>query len=248
MLAGLSGLSSARYDLNGAAPLSRTYIIAASYRSGSTHLCTRLWQTGRLGAPFEYLNHEHEMKFMYSRLGARSADDYLDRLIACRKSDNGVFGLKAHFPHFRAALRSCPTLLQRLAPVQFIFIRRRDKVAQAVSLAKAYQTRAWLSLDSCDRAAIPLFYSREFIAACLAEIRRQEASWEVWFDTQLLQPHEVHYEDLVSNEDEVVSTLCRLMRVDNEPPGPCTVPVLERQFDATNLDWITRFKAELGLD
>jgi LPS sulfotransferase NodH len=246
MLAGLSGISSARYDLKGQGPFRRAYIIAASYRCGSTHLCTRLWKTGLLGAPFEYLNYEHEMKYLYSRLGADSPEDYLDRLIARRMSDNGVFGLKSHFHHFRAALRACPSALRRLQPLQFIFIRRDDKIAQAVSLAKALQTRAWLGLTSLERHDVPLFYCGKFICACLEEIRRQEASWLDWFETQKCTPHVVLYEDLLRDERQTVAKLCTLLGVANDKPSTGEVPVVNRQSDSLNAEWISRFKAELS--
>ena len=244
MLAGLSGISSARFDMRGRGPFSRAYIVAATYRCGSTYLCTRLWETGVLGAPFEYLNHEHEMRFLHARLAAHSPQDYLDKLIACRMSDNGVFGLKVHFPHFRAALRGCPGLLERLEPLKFVFIRRQDKIAQAVSLAKAYQSRAWLSLDSRESRDVPLFYSRDFIMACLNEVNRQEACWVDWFEAQGWRPHVVYYEDLTRDPQRVLGDICRLLAADTDEPSRGAVPVIERQFDCVNEDWIRRFTVE----
>lgn len=244
MLASLSGISSARYDVYGRGPFRGAYIIAASYRSGSTHLCTRLWKTGVLGAPFEYVNYEHEMRFLYSRLGAGSPADYLDRLIRCRMSENGVFGLKVHFHHFKAALQTFPGLLQRLAPVQFILICRDDKLAQAVSLAKALQTRAWLSLSTVPAHEIPLFYSREFISACLAEVHRQEASWKEWFLAQGVKPYTVHYEDLLQNEQQVIVDVCRLLGVQGDEPSNSDVPVVSRQSDSVNAQWVSRYREE----
>ncbi len=244
MIAGLSGISSPRYDMKAHGPFTRAYIIAASYRSGSTHLCTRLWKTGVLGAPFEYLNNEHEMTYLYSRLGASCIEDYLNRLICCRMSENGVFGLKTHFPHFRSALKACPSLLQRLQPLQFITIRRIDRIAQAVSLAKALQTRAWLGLDAVQRPNVPLFYSGAFITACLGEIRRQETDWSDWFTAHHIQPHTITYEDLLGDEERVVTEVSRMLGVDHESRQSCSVPRVERQSDSVNADWIKRFTRE----
>jgi len=242
MLAGLSGIATSRYDLKGRGPFKQAYVISSSYRSGSSYLCVCLWRTGVLGAPFEYFNYEHEMPFMQSRLGATCADDYVNKLIACRISDNGVFGFKAHFRHFRAALRHFPGLLSRLAPVQFVFIRRSNKIAQAVSLAKAYQTRAWLSLSSRDQ--VPLFYSREFIAACLQEISEQERQWMNWFDGQGISPYTVHYEDLVRDERWVTQGICDLLQVGSQEVAVAQVPQIESQSDEVNSEWIRRFESE----
>jgi LPS sulfotransferase NodH len=243
MLASLSGICSARYDLNSRGRLKRAYIIAASYRSGSTHLCTRLWETGLLGAPFEYFNYEHEMRFMHARLGASDPTDYLERLLTCRMSQNGLFGFKVHFQHFQSALRQYPAMLERLAPVDFLYIRRADKIAQAVSLAKAYQTRAWLSLGSCDRRQVPLFYDRNFIAACLKEIHEQESAWTRWFDAHWVIPRIVHYEELLSDPERVVRDLCTVLEVTLDEPSPVAVPRVTRQSDEVNSDWIKRFTA-----
>lgn len=241
VIPGLSGLSSARYDLEGRGPFKLSYAISASFRSGSTHLCTCLWRTGLLGAPFEYFNYEHELKSLWMRLGAVSWPDFLDKLLACRRSDNGVFGFKAHFQHFDVALREYPQLMSRLGLKHFIFIQRADKIAQAVSLAKAYQTRAWIGLGT-PLGQTPLFYSREFIAACLKEIATQELRWQAWFSRQQIEPHVVLYEDLLSHEREVVGEICDRLGVAADAPSTPRVPSVARQSDSINADWIVRFK------
>src|SRR5215471_8780918 len=99
MLSGYMGYTSANLDFAPAA-IKKAYVIASSFRSGSTHLCISLWQTGVLGAPWEYFNYEIDKRFMYARLGCTSSADYYRKLAACRTSKNGVFGVKAHFRHF----------------------------------------------------------------------------------------------------------------------------------------------------
>ena len=135
---------------SGPPPLRKSYVVASSYRCGSTYFCSELWRTGVLGAPAEYLNvGEGRMlrHVMESRLQASSPEDYFVKLLACRTSSNGVFGMKAHFHHFEPALDWCPSMLERLSPVTYIYLSRRDKLAQAVSMAKAMQTNGWTSMD-----------------------------------------------------------------------------------------------------
>ena len=127
-------------------PLRKSYVVASSYRCGSTYFCSRLWSTGVLGAPAEYLNvgvGRMLRHVMESRLQATSPEDYFAKLLACRTSSNGVFGMKAHYHHFEEALD--------LVSVDDRAIVAGDlhrtsvaatRLAQAVSMAKAMQTNS----------------------------------------------------------------------------------------------------------
>jgi len=75
-------------------------------------------ETGWLGAPWEYLEYKVMMPTMMARLKATSFPDYMEKLMACRTSGNGVFGLKAHFHQFDHALRAFPRLLDYLPGTQ----------------------------------------------------------------------------------------------------------------------------------
>ena len=52
----ITRLTDPRLDFPGPVQLRRSYIVASTDRSGSTFLCSLLWQTGVLGAPAEYWN------------------------------------------------------------------------------------------------------------------------------------------------------------------------------------------------
>jgi LPS sulfotransferase NodH len=78
--------SDACFDLPHSAPLRKSYIVASSYRSGSTHLCLSLWQTGLLGAPAEFLNSVTLLPNLMNRFKATSHADYVTKLLARRTS------------------------------------------------------------------------------------------------------------------------------------------------------------------
>lgn len=242
MRGGMSGFVNPRYDLNHGRQPQKVYIVASSYRSGSTYLCHRLWETGVMGAPWEYMNNENDMRVMALRLGASNVVDYLTKLLACRTSRNGVFGVKAHFHHFEAALRAFPGMLKAMPPAQFIFINRRDKIAQAVSMAKSIQTNAWMSLIRPRRT--PLFYSADFIEACLDEINAQAQGWIQWFAAHNVEPFHVDYEELLADPRRIVSDILALMDVAQDEPDRIILPKVERQADGINADWIARYKAD----
>jgi LPS sulfotransferase NodH len=235
-------------DFPGPAPsLRKSYVVASSYRCGSTFFCSELWRTGVLGAPAEYLNiGEGRMlrDVMAMRLQASSPEDYFVKLLAHRTSRNGVFGVKAHFHHFKPALTWCPSMLERLAPVTYIHLNRRDRLAQAVSMARAMQTNAWTSMDGA--AAMPR-YDEGLIGQCLEDIGRQRLGWLRWFETSAIQPVVVNFEDLIADRVGVVRGVVELFEVGNDEPEQIRPPAVRKQGDEINLAWAARFRREHGL-
>jgi trehalose 2-sulfotransferase len=238
----IRSLTDRRLDFSRCVPLKRSYVVASSFRSGSTLLCSKLWQTGVLGAPWEYLNDNFELGDLMRRFKATTPAEYLERLLACRTSSNGVFGLKAHFQHFEAGLARFPTLLERLRKPTFIYINRRDKLAQAVSMAKAFQTKAWTSLVNADRGA--LRYDKDHIARCLEEIETQRRDWLRWFETNNVTPFVVNYEELIEDCEDIVSDIVELLGVERDPPDEVRLPCIEKQGDAVNEEWASQFRNE----
>jgi trehalose 2-sulfotransferase len=244
MLSGLSGFSGARYDFELPGTFRKAYVIAATYRSGSTYLCTLLWKSGVLGAPFEYFNYEYEMRLLQARFNARTPGEYVRALVEHRTSPNGIFGVKLQYAHFKAFVRRYPDLLKDLAPVRFLYIERQDKVAQAVSLAKALQSRAWFSVTEDREAQMPLFYSYDFIATCLNRLQNDCDRWRQWFRENGIDPVTMYYEELCARGKEVTSQVVQFLEVEKDVPAPVSVPSLERQADEINESWIVRFRDE----
>jgi LPS sulfotransferase NodH len=234
-----------RLDFNHFRPLSKSYIVASSYRSGSQYLCWRLWQTGLLGAPSEILNPTSELRVFMNRLKASSPADYIAKLIARRTSRNGVFGIKAHFHHFQAFQNEYPQLLEVLAPVTYVYISREDRAAQAVSMAKALQTDWWTS--RMEEGPKPVLrYDREMIARCLEEIEQQDLNWRQWFEAQGITPFQVTYDKLTADATTVVRSFVEILGVQNDEPDDVDVPPAKKQADETNIEWIERFRREQG--
>jgi trehalose 2-sulfotransferase len=233
-------LTDEQFDFKRSVPLRKSYIVASSYRCGSTFLCVGLWQTGLLGAPWEYLNTNFELGAMTARLQASSPADYVRKLLGCRTSLNGVFGMKAHFPHFEAGLKRYPQLLETLSPLSYVYINRRDKLAQAVSMAKAFQTKSWTSLAKPDRSA--LRYDRQHIARCLEEAESQRLGWLRWFENNNVTPFVVNYEDLLADKASVIDSIVELLDVAGDQTDEVDLVSIDKQGDRTNEEWIERFR------
>jgi len=244
-----------RLDFATAVPLRRSYIVASSYRCGSTFLCSELWKSGRLGAPTEYVNIDRgnaaiptvsEPGRLMVRFGSRTPEEYFVALLERRTGRNGIFGMKAHGHHFESALTWCPSMLKILAPVTFIYINRRDRVAQAVSMAKAMQTNAWISFDSVPGRNIR--YDADFIEQCLNEVEQQRLAWWRWFDTCGVTPFVVTYEEMLADMGSVVHTISDLLGVLDDKLEHIDLPAVAKQADETNVQWAARFEGDRGAD
>lgn len=239
------------HDLYGAAydfaptiePPRKAYVMATTPRSGSTYFASRLWQAGDLGAPLEYLNPIH-VEQMMRRLEAPTYPAYWLALQRVRTSPNGVFGHKLFMPYYLEAGRADPSLLPMLRSDLAVHLYRRDKVAQAVSLARAQQTQAWASWNT--EAAAPA-YNPGLISRCLKNILIQERWWSSAFELTGAKILSVAYEDFVGHEDQVIDDIRRQLglTLDVNCP-PVELEELSRQRDTLSADWAERFKAELA--
>jgi LPS sulfotransferase NodH len=178
-----------------------------------------------------------------NRLKASSPSDYIKKLLARRTSKNGVFGMKAHFHHFDAFRKDYPELLEVLSPLTYIFISREDRVAQAVSMAKALQTDWWTS--RMEEGPKPVLrYDREMIASCIEEIERQDLNWRRWFDAHNVTPFLVTYNQLIEDPAKIVKRVVELLGVQDDEPDEVNVPPARKQADETNTEWTERFQRE----
>ena len=184
------------------------YLICSSPRTGSTLLGQMFYDSRVAGDPLEYLNSAY-MAAAYQRFGNfRSVDDYLAALEKYRTSDNGVFGMKIHWSHFEKIFKDESSKLSFLNRWDKIFfIRRRNKILQAVSLFRASRSNVWSSLDQDFQSGGSLPSGDSFQPVLLSKFLQyviwQDQSWEARLH-QLARPFEViYYEDMVKNWTDV---------------------------------------------
>ena len=123
----------------------------------------------------------------------------------------------------------------------YLWLRRRDIVAQAVSWARALQTDQWQS----SRAPLrdPKFDFAQ-IAGLVQLVRDEEAAWSSWFESNGIAAEEVFYEDLAAEPRQEVSKIVGSLGL--ELPANVELrpyPGFERQADALNIDWCNRYRA-----
>lgn len=222
----------------------RSYIICANYRSGSTLLSTALKNSGVAGHPTEYFirpaverqKQKLNLTFDYN---AEHARDYCRTLLDHYSTPNLVFGLKIMYPEMSELIRylrldpshgkSTDTeLLEAVFPnLQYIYIYRRQKLRQAISLTKSQQSKIWhyKSSSSIRAYSDDLQFDVHRIDRNLeAQIIRCELNWERFFYENNIKPLVIVYEDFVQNYEHTVSRVINFVTGDDktwavdEPP------------------------------
>jgi trehalose 2-sulfotransferase len=167
------------------------------------------------------------------------------------RGENGVWGGKLMWGHVEDLMtraRQLPGLADaRLEQVldsllddpQLIFVTRRDKVAQAISLWRAVQTQSWRAEDAT-KADDPA-YEYTAIDHLVSQLESDERSWKEWFARTGQQPFVVTYDQLEAAPAETVATVLHVLGL---PDTSVAVPRLSRQRDELSAAWAERYRQE----
>lgn len=217
-----------------------TFFVCSTPRSGSTFLCRGLWETKHAGAPKEYFNPSHERDFK-ARWSFDHIEDYIKHLKCYRTSPNGYFGIKTHWNHFELLhSRLKQPIASSFNAPSYIFITRNDKIKQAISWAKAKQTKQW-TFDAPQKAS-PEF-DKKLINECLQKIRQQEDAWDHYFSSHQVTPYHVTYENLATQYTETIYQLLQDLGIELQIKDIPSNP-LKPQFDQTNQNWLEQYLKE----
>ena len=201
------------------------YTIAFTLRSGSNVLCDLLAANG-IGAPTEYFQHPLGVanEVHYRELGV-PVDDFrafLTGLLA-KKSPNGIFGAKVTWDHrnvlceaVRRHFGRCDGFAAFSPRHRWIFLRRRDKIGQAISLLRAVTSGTWSSLAPTSGRTPTPAYDFFRLLGILQSIVTEEYLWEDFFEQSRIEPIRIIYEDLVR---EPAATVFRVARAVQEAAG-----------------------------
>jgi trehalose 2-sulfotransferase len=244
--------------------MSLAYVICTSPRTGSTLLCKGLAGTGRAGAPAEFFDHRSEVtEYWMRRYSISTEAEFASNIIAATTTPNGVFGTKLHWTTLldmhralRASFaprvtepqdRSLNELLRlRFSEVRYIWLRRRNKVAQGISHFRAYRSGVWESPQGQPLGPTGTQASVEFdsglIDHCINSAQKYDREWEAYFRRRGIVPMQLFYEDFINAYDQNLRTVLAFLDIPHIDL-PNAVPQLERLADATSLRWERRYRA-----
>ncbi len=225
-----------------------SFFLCGTPRTGTSYLAALLASSERVGLAREYFGPDKMPALAVSDCGAYVSD------VVSRSQRRGVFGAKLFWSHLerllprlRAAVPDADVLsdrdvLGRFFPsARYIWIRRADVVAQAVSWHKAEETGRWNSFDVAESTLEPTFdfdAIHDFVR--IAELRNE--SWHSWFAANGIEWLPIAYEELAADPVAVTRRALEFLEV-SIPRSVSITTWFERQADEVNSDWIARYRS-----
>lgn len=234
-----------------------SYWLCTTPRSGSSVLGDALTHTEVAGRPTEYLNRRF-WPDLFRRFEVTAATDYLDRVVTETATPNGVFGTKVMLdadmaPTFDAlrerlgepGLKDAEAVTRAFPNLKFVYLTRRDKVAQAVSYCRAQQSGVWRRYHGDEpEPEGDAAFDYGAVHAQVQALTLREVRWQTFFSELSARPHTVVYEDLVGEPEATVRGILAFLEL--EPPPGWSLPRLgmERLADETSKRWAERYLEE----
>ncbi|MEO7221725.1 MAG: Stf0 family sulfotransferase [Devosia sp.] len=240
----------------------RALIICATPRSGTTLLCDLLAETGVTGRPNAFYRRESVPDFA-RRLGVEDGPDferrYLAAITAEGRGTTNLFSMRVMWPSlpeiseklsvlFPTEATDAARIASAFGTPLYLFVERKDKVAQAISRVKAEQSGLWhRDADGSVREQGSEYrtpvYDAAAIEAFIAETTAHEAEWRGWFARESIVPMELTYEGLSADPTATVATLLRALGRDPAIASRIS-PRTAKLADAQSRVWAERFEQE----
>ncbi|MGH7198805.1 MAG: Stf0 family sulfotransferase, partial [Candidatus Omnitrophota bacterium] len=205
--------------------------------------------------PFEYFHPDAvDGITCLPRAGGNFPED-LEKVLARGTTPNGVFGVKTHWNGFRCFINkakktepyktmAAPEIIGSIFPnVHYIRLRRKDILRQAVSLAKAQQSRIFsVPATQPHVNKKPLKYDYFKLCDLRESLVQDEAAWQDYFRKYSIKPLEIFYEDMVAGYEETLKRALDFLRIEAAPGSPLPEPPLKQLSDEVNDAWYGRYK------
>jgi LPS sulfotransferase NodH len=230
-----------------------SYVIASVQRSGTHMLCSLLQSTGLAGSPAEhFLSRPGETWETRWRSSSRTA--YIEGVLRRNTGRNGVFGtvvMWSYFERMLQLLQEIPTYknvkgAELLAAVlhrpRYIWLRRRNRVEQAVSWSIACQTGVWAQKtgEKMLPRAVPKFDFKVVDEWC-NRIAAHETGWETYFRENQIKPLVLFYEDVAACNRGTTEHLLQFLGL----PVPAAMEIapleVEKQANQISEQWAAAY-------
>jgi trehalose 2-sulfotransferase len=219
--------------------------------------------TGVAGYPESYFRQPdtHELAARWgivnSSDGTFGYADYVQAAIAVGSTDNGVFAARIMWGTLDEVIAKLAPVYPKLAGsdvdllnhafgrTRFVYLRRGDVVAQAVSLLRAEQTNVWFETEQ-DRQVLeqePLF-DFDLVRERIRLIEEHNRAWQEWFASAGIRPYPGWYEELDAAPVHVTRGVPDFIGL--ELPADREIMVRHKRLaDKLNAQWIDMYRQAL---
>ena len=240
-----------------------SYIICATARCGSHFLANALQNTELAGKPDEYFQaNEHgqlqnETGLIAEYYGEKDLEAFRKMVLGFGSSSNGVFGIIIHWSYLQDVIKNYASLpqYQGLGPSalfdaifynpKYIWIRRLDKLRQAISYHKAEQNNVWYlpeaQADESNKARIELKYDYFMIDFLCDRFVIEEKGWASFFKTQNIEPFIVAYEDFIDSYEQTTRQLLDYLKISLPSDFQIKEATSKKQADALTDKWVQKY-------
>jgi LPS sulfotransferase NodH len=207
-------------------------------------------------SPFERSDASVASEFRH--WGVSTFPEFLAKVFAEGTTPNGVFGAKVFMAkgshrqlveYLRQSARtdgehlSTRALLEASFPgLHHIFITRRNKLRQAVSLWRANETGLWGLVEERSEQEEPCSFDCRKIDHYLQEIVLQEAAWQDYFHEIGVSPCVVVYEDFVRDYEPTIRRCLKSLGLTPGASLDFSGRKLRRQSDHFSEEWLSRYQ------
>jgi LPS sulfotransferase NodH len=205
--------------------VTKSYSIAFSVRCGSTVLSNTLAKYG-LGEPTEYFQYPYDSSGHIDPL-KNLASEFVELVTA--RARGAIFGSKMTHDHrahldgrLAESIEGYASVDDVLPDHHWIWLERRDTVAQAVSWYVAEATDRW-HLSAGETTSLPVSIEYDFfsILTKVMIIGANHANWQAFFARQGIEPLTLVYEELVADPLASLRAICGHIGVNCEMLTVC---------------------------
>ena len=178
------------------------YVICTTPRTRSTVICDLLVSSNVAGYPREYHKGHESLK----DLDITTPATY-QKYVSVSTSPNGVCGIQV-----MSTEKHIVEKFIDFKNVKCIWIRRENKIKQAISLLKAHKRNCFYETDKTRKNdnLNQIKITRDEIAYSTFELTAQDLSWESYFQENKITPLTIWYKDL-ETETQQKDTLNKVL-------------------------------------
>lgn len=225
----------------------RSFVLATVPRTGSTFVSHLLWQSGCLGAPLEYLNFLPGSPYAAAHGSPARQQELWRSALHRRTSPNGVFSVKCFSQQLRELQQQHPALLihfvNSMLPrgrAKVVRLHRRDRVAHAISYARAALSGVWHKVQEADEDRT-VAYSGEAVDHARRLLDHQDADWDALLREQAADQLTIWYEDVIDRPADAVRQVADFIGVQLDSGAVVPVPPIEQQSQRDAQAWSRRY-------